>query len=213
MENGGIRPATRIPEMPVPPTRPAHADCKPAFGGTNGTLRGIIAVGRSGHPPALGSSAHLDGRGGSLGVIRTIRVVRLGLDRGGFCAASILALSLARSPSEKAGGFVWRLARSLATAAARGRRSLFAAAQPASASVQVRKMRRQQRLTQPALAARCQVLGYDLSRESLSKIEARLRSVSDAEVLLLAEALKVPCTLLFPDPEQMKAAVRPFKRK
>ncbi len=79
--------------------------------------------------------------------------------------------------------------------------------------LQVRRVRRQQRLTQPALAARCQVLGYDLSRESLSKIEARLRSVSDAEVLLLAEALKVPYALLFPEPEQTAALLRPFKRR
>ena len=78
--------------------------------------------------------------------------------------------------------------------------------------LQIRKLRRQQRMTQPALAARCQVLGYDLSRESLSKIEARLRSVSDAEVLMLAEALKVPYTLLFPESEQMAAVLRAFKR-
>ena len=79
--------------------------------------------------------------------------------------------------------------------------------------LQVRRLRRQQRLTQPALAARCQVLGYDLSRESLSKIEARLRSVSDAEILMLAEALKVPYTLLFPEPEQVAATLRFFKRR
>ncbi len=79
--------------------------------------------------------------------------------------------------------------------------------------LQIRKLRRQQRMTQPALAARCQVLGYDLSRESLSKIEARLRSVSDAEVLMLAEALKVPHTLLFPELEQMAAVLRAFKRR
>lgn len=76
---------------------------------------------------------------------------------------------------------------------------------------QVRKLRRQQQLTQPALAARCQVLGYDLSRESLSKIEARLRSVSDAELLMLAEALKVSYTLLFPDPAQITKVLRTFK--
>lgn len=79
--------------------------------------------------------------------------------------------------------------------------------------LQIRKLRRQQRMTQPALAARCQVLGYDLSRESLSKIEARLRSVSDAEVLMLAEALKVPYSLLFPEPEQMAAVLRAFKSR
>ncbi len=46
-----------------------------------------------------------------------------------------------------------------------------------------------------------------------SKVEARLRSVSDAEVLMLAEALKVSHGLLFPEPEQAAAALRPFKAR
>lgn len=75
---------------------------------------------------------------------------------------------------------------------------------------QVRRLRAQQRLTQPALAAKCQIAGYDLSRESLAKIEARLRSVTDAEVVLLASALRVPYTVLYPPSEEMAAALRPF---
>ena len=50
-------------------------------------------------------------------------------------------------------------------------------------------------------------------RGSLSKIEARLRSVSDAEVLMLAEALEVPYILLFPEPELMAVVLRAFKRR
>ena len=50
----------------------------------------------------------------------------------------------------------------------------------------VRKLRMEAGLSQEALAARLQVAGWDLSRGGLSKIEARLRRVNDAEVLVLA---------------------------
>ena len=45
---------------------------------------------------------------------------------------------------------------------------------------QLRKLRYQQNITQEAMAARCGVLGWDLSRGTLSKIEAQLRCVTDA---------------------------------
>lgn len=76
---------------------------------------------------------------------------------------------------------------------------------------QVRRIRVQQGLTQPELAVRCQLRGYDLSREGLSKIEARVRFVTDAEIVLLAEALGVPYTLLFPAAEELAAVVLPFR--
>jgi len=63
---------------------------------------------------------------------------------------------------------------------------------------QIRKMRYQQGLTQETLAARCGVLGWDLSRATLSKIEAQLRCVTDKELQLLAAALKTPLDALFP---------------
>jgi len=44
--------------------------------------------------------------------------------------------------------------------------------------------------TQEQLAAKCQIKGWDISRATLSKIEARIRCVSDAEVMLLASVLK-----------------------
>jgi DNA-binding XRE family transcriptional regulator len=56
---------------------------------------------------------------------------------------------------------------------------------------QVRKLRSQQGLTQPMLAARCRRWGWDLSRETLAKIETQLRWVSDFELLCLAKALRV----------------------
>ena len=63
---------------------------------------------------------------------------------------------------------------------------------------QVRKMRDQQNMTQEALAARCGVLGWDLSRGTLSKIEAQLRCVTDTELRVLADALKVGLDDLYP---------------
>ena len=70
---------------------------------------------------------------------------------------------------------------------------------------QVRKLRYQQDMTQEALAARCGVLGWDLSRATLSKIEARLRCVTDAELEILANALKVQITALYP-PKRSRGA-------
>ena len=63
---------------------------------------------------------------------------------------------------------------------------------------QVRKLRYEQGSTQEMLAARCGVLGWDLSRGTLSKIEAQLRCVNDAELLILAKALNVPLLKLYP---------------
>ena len=63
---------------------------------------------------------------------------------------------------------------------------------------QVRKLRYQQEITQEALAARCGVLGWDLSRATLSKIEAQLRCVTDGELRILAHALKVNLDDLYP---------------
>jgi hypothetical protein len=64
--------------------------------------------------------------------------------------------------------------------------------------LQVRKMRYQQGIKQEDLAARCGVLGWDLSRGTLSKIEAQLRCVTDAELEILAKALRVEIAALYP---------------
>lgn len=63
---------------------------------------------------------------------------------------------------------------------------------------EVRILRYRQGMTQDGLAARCGVLGWDLSRATLSKIEAQLRCVTDIELDLLAKALKVEIVDLFP---------------
>ena len=63
---------------------------------------------------------------------------------------------------------------------------------------QVRKLRDQQGLTQEMFAARCSIRGLELSRGTLSKIEAQLRCVTDMELVLLAESLKVTVAQLLP---------------
>lgn len=57
---------------------------------------------------------------------------------------------------------------------------------------EVQRIRMKQGLSQEALAAQCQRAGWDISRATLSKIEAGLRCVSDVEIVLLAHILK--CT-------------------
>lgn len=69
----------------------------------------------------------------------------------------------------------------------------------------VRKLRISKGLSQEAFAARLQICGWDLSRAGLSKIEAGLRLVIDAEVLILSNALKCQPVELFRDVEKMEA--------
>jgi transcriptional regulator with XRE-family HTH domain len=63
---------------------------------------------------------------------------------------------------------------------------------------QVRKLRNKLDLTQEELAARCQLHGLDISRGTLSQIEARLRRVTDSELFRLSVVLKVSTDDLFP---------------
>lgn len=56
---------------------------------------------------------------------------------------------------------------------------------------QVRKNRNAQGLSQSAFAAKCQRHGWDISRETLAKIESQIRWVADFELVQLAKALRV----------------------
>ncbi|WP_218744435.1 helix-turn-helix domain-containing protein, partial [Vibrio parahaemolyticus] len=51
---------------------------------------------------------------------------------------------------------------------------------------QVRTLRKQQKLTQEQLSARCNLIGLDISRGTLAKIEAGVRQVIDTEIVQLA---------------------------
>ena len=63
---------------------------------------------------------------------------------------------------------------------------------------QVRKRRRSLGLEQVDLAARLQILGWEIDRAGVSKIESQFIWVSDFEMLYLSEALKIEVTALLP---------------
>ena len=73
---------------------------------------------------------------------------------------------------------------------------------------QIRKLRIQQGLSQPVLAAKCNLLGWDISRETLAKIEAQIRWVSDFELLCLSKSLNVSFDDLLPSKESASKAMR-----
>lgn len=54
-------------------------------------------------------------------------------------------------------------------------------------------------MTQAELTAHCNLLGLNISRGTLAKIESQVRRVTDSEVALLAEALKVNISKLYED--------------
>lgn len=62
---------------------------------------------------------------------------------------------------------------------------------------QVRALREKRGWTQAELAAQLQRLGWDISRESVTRLETQDRRVPDLEVFLLAEALGVTSHALF----------------
>jgi transcriptional regulator with XRE-family HTH domain len=63
---------------------------------------------------------------------------------------------------------------------------------------QIRRLRSEQGLSQHALAAKCQRLGWDISRDIIARIEAKTRLVTDSELVFFARSLDVPIISLFP---------------
>lgn len=63
----------------------------------------------------------------------------------------------------------------------------------------LRSLREAEGLTQAEFAARLQLAGWDISRETLAKVESQVRCVTDRELVRFAEALEVePNELLKP---------------
>lgn len=62
----------------------------------------------------------------------------------------------------------------------------------------VRKIRYGKGWTQAMLAARCSRVGWDIGENTISKIEAQVRCVTDNEIIYLAQALKTSEQELFP---------------
>lgn len=73
---------------------------------------------------------------------------------------------------------------------------------------QVRRHRYRRDLTQEVLSAKCNLLGWDISRGALAKIESGVRCVTDAELFVLAKTLDVELRDLYPkDTDEIFAAV------
>ncbi len=62
----------------------------------------------------------------------------------------------------------------------------------------VRKIRYQRDWTQAMLTARCSRAGWDISENTIAKIEAQIRCVTDEETVFLAKALRVNCKMYSP---------------
>jgi transcriptional regulator with XRE-family HTH domain len=62
----------------------------------------------------------------------------------------------------------------------------------------LRRLRLEKGLTQPQLAAKLSILGWDVSAGTVAKVETHLRSVYDAELFVYARALRVPLASLYP---------------
>ena len=63
---------------------------------------------------------------------------------------------------------------------------------------QVRKFRTRRGWTQAILAQKLQLQGWDVSLQSVGKLEAQLRRVPDGELMFLAKVLGISVSELFP---------------
>jgi len=74
----------------------------------------------------------------------------------------------------------------------------------------IRRLRYEQHLTQEQLSARVGRLGWDISRGTLSQIEAQIRCVTDFELVCLAKALGITADALLPAAPQVKKVIAEF---
>jgi transcriptional regulator with XRE-family HTH domain len=61
----------------------------------------------------------------------------------------------------------------------------------------VRRLREKKGWTQEQLVAHCHLLGWEISRGTLAKMESQVRRITDIEIVLLAQSLKVSINQLF----------------
>ena len=61
----------------------------------------------------------------------------------------------------------------------------------------IKKIRKDKKITQEDLCARMQVMGYQISRSDISKLENGKRFISDFEIVGFAQALKIDILELF----------------
>lgn len=62
---------------------------------------------------------------------------------------------------------------------------------------QIRVIRKEKKLTQEQLTARCNLEGFDISRGTLAKIESGVRQVIDIEIVFISKALNIKVSKLF----------------
>lgn len=72
----------------------------------------------------------------------------------------------------------------------------------------IRVIRNSKGWSQAEFAAKCQLMEFDVSRETVSKIEAGLRRVTDAELYMLALTLKVSIKDLYPAEKDVRRGLR-----
>jgi transcriptional regulator with XRE-family HTH domain len=63
---------------------------------------------------------------------------------------------------------------------------------------QVRKLREQKGWTQDQFAVKLQLVGWDTSQDSVSRLETQARRITDLELFVLADVLDVKLDDLFP---------------
>lgn len=63
---------------------------------------------------------------------------------------------------------------------------------------QISRLRNQLGWSQPRMAAKCQLKGWDVSRDIIARIELRIRCLTDTEIAILAQVLHVPIEELYP---------------
>ncbi len=63
------------------------------------------------------------------------------------------------------------------------------------------------------LVAKVQILGWDLTRETLAKIESQIRWVANCELVCLANCLRAPIDALLPEKDQLTKSMRVFFRR
>lgn len=61
----------------------------------------------------------------------------------------------------------------------------------------IKRIRKEKKITQEALCARMQIMGFKLSRTDISKLENGKRSISDLEIIGFSNALKIELIDLF----------------
>ena len=74
----------------------------------------------------------------------------------------------------------------------------------------IRQLRTQLGLTQNEFSARIGLQGWDISRATLSQIEAQIRCVTDYELVCIAAALKTSAEKILPSVPAYKKVISEF---